>query len=78
MIEEWTYRALKNFWGRVHRWHRKTLHDRILITISRIAFISVIIGACAIDSANWIPIIVMIVLGCTWLLIFIRANNDLL
>ena len=77
-MEQWTYKALKSFWGKVHRWHRKTMHDRILITISRAALITVLISPWIVGPTNWIPVMISVLICCAWLTCFARVNGDLL
>ena len=77
-MEQWTYKALKGFWRKVHRWHRKTLHDRILITVSRIALITMLVCPWIVGPSNFIPVLIAVVLCCTWLTCFARVNGDLL
>ena len=74
-MEEWSYEALDWFWKKVHRWQRRTLHDKILIMITVMAVIVVLTGMCMIDSGNWVQILIAIIVGCSWLLLFARANE---
>lgn len=79
-VERWSYRVLDCFWMKMRRWHRKTLHDRILITISRIAFVVLLVSPWIADAdpSNWLPLFIVVVLSSIWLTCFVRANEDIL
>jgi len=74
-MEQWTYDVLDSFWSRMHRWHRRTLHDKILITITTLAMFAVLFSTCMIDSYNWLWALGTVIVGCTWLLLFAYANT---
>lgn len=74
-MEKWTYSVLDRFWERMHRWHRKTLHDKILIAITVLAVFAVALSICLIDSYNWLWAFGTVIVGCTWILLFAYANE---
>ena len=74
-MENWTYEKLDKFWEWVHRWRRRTLHDKILIAITILAVIAVALSICLIDSYNWLGAFGTVIVGCTWILLFAYANE---
>lgn len=76
-MEKWTYKILDGFWRRVHRWRRRTLHDKILIIITMIVAFAVAFSVCMLDSYYWMWALGTALVGGTWLLLFVYANSTL-
>ena len=73
-MEEKSYRVLDYFWRKVHRWHRRSLHDKALIIATVIAVIVTVFSICILDSENWMVPFIVAVVGCVWILLFTYAN----
>lgn len=74
-MEEWSYKVLDRFWRKVHKWRRKTLHDKILISVTVLAVFIINFSLCMLDSHNWVFVLGVAVGGCVWLLVFMLANT---
>ena len=73
-MEEKSYRVLDCFWRKVHRWDRRSLHDKALIIIAVIAVIVTVFSICMLDSENWMVPFIVAVVGYVWILLFTYAN----
>ena len=74
-MEDWTYEVLDQFWKHVHKWRRRTRHDKALIIVTMIAVFEVCFSVCMLDSYNWLWAFVTAIIGCAWILLFLYANS---
>lgn len=76
-MERWSYDVLDRLWGAIHKWQRKTAHDKVILLVTLFAGIIALASMCMIDSDDWVPIVIALGLSSSWVLAFFYVNCDM-